>query len=347
VKYCRYRMKKDFQHLLILSFFSIFLLITPKTNAQVTTDTVVYWKTMEEVIELRSKDPKPTMVFFNMPGKDTCELMLENIFTKREICTYLKPRFYPVIVNVTDSAIQWFNGKTYYRKPGEVVNSIVNEVLGKNPVYPSLLFFNKENSGIAMKGYKSRYEMRSILVYFAEEINRTTPFHLWHQSYQVAYPMINMPKMLDNPIKWHTLSEALELQKKEPKLLFINWYARLNVGSQVMLFNAFENPTVAEYLNKNFYCVRLDAQTKDTLVWDKSYVNLMKPDKFHELARTQLGDSYKFPSFLFYDQNKKELFKQQSYLGPLNFYALVNYIGSGAYKTKKLTEFIKTFKADI
>ncbi|MBK7030626.1 MAG: DUF255 domain-containing protein [Bacteroidales bacterium] len=340
-------MKTDFKRILILAFFSISLLFSPKADAQVTTDTVVYWKTMEEVISLRSKDPKPVMVFFNMPGKDTCTMMLENIFTKREICTYLKPRFYPVIVNVTDSAIQWFNGKTYFIKKGDQVNSIVTEVLGKEPVYPSFLFFSKENSGIVMKGYKSRYEMRSILVYFAEEINKTTPFHLWFQSYQVAYPMINMAKMLENPIKWHTLSEALELQKKEPKLLFINWYARLNVGSQVMLFNAFENPTVAEYLNKNFYCVRLDAQTKDTLVWDKPYFNLMKPEKFHELATLQLGDSYKFPSLLFFSPDKKEIYKQQSYLGPLNFYALINFVGSGAYKTKKLAEYIKTFKADI
>lgn len=340
-------MKNNSRRGLFLLAISIILMLSFTTTAQVTTDTTVRWKTVKEVMELKAKEMKPTMVFFYHPDEDTSLIMKENIFTKREICTYLNPRFYPVIINVTDSTIHWLNGKTYYKKPKQEYNSLVFEVFGEHPSIPSLLFFNKESSGIVMKGFRSRYEMRCLLSYFAEEADKTTPYHLWQQSYKVAFPPINMPPMLENPIKWVSLQEALELQKKDPRILLINWYARLNVGSQVMLYNAFENPTVAEYLNKNFYCVRMDAQTKDSLFWDKKYINPAKPDRYHDLARLQLDESYKFPTFVFYNSNKQLLFKQQSYLGPLNFYALVNYMGSGAYKTKKLSEYIKTFKADI
>jgi len=314
---------------------------------QVRKDTVIQWRTVHEIIELRKTAPRPVMVIFYHPDHDSSMLMLDNVLTKRELIKYLNPRFYSVKINVSDTSVMWFDERVYRKEDTSNYNSIVTNVLGDEVKFPSLLLLNKESTGLVFKGYRSRHEMRSVLSYIAEEVDKTTPYHTWYQAYKVAYPLINLAQNPETPIEWLSLQKALELQKKEPKILFITWYSRLNIGSQVMVFNAFAHPRIRDYMKKHFYCVRLDAQTDDTLYFGKQYINQMKDDRYHDLALLQLENNMKFPSHVFYDRNRKVIFRQQSYLSTINFYALANYIGSGTYKTKGLKDFIKTFKPDL
>ena len=332
-----------------ITLLILFLAVVPffSINAQVRRDTIIQWKTVREVIELQRTAPRPVMIVFYLPGHDSSMLMFDNVFTKRELVKYLNPRFYSVKIDVSDTSVLWFDNKVHHITDTSHYNNIANKVLGNEMKFPSLLMMNKENTGIVFKGFRSRYEMRSVLAYIAEEVDKTTPYNSWFQAYQVAYPSINLAQNPETPIEWLSLEKALELQKKDPKILFITWYARLNIGSQVMVFNAFAHPRIRDYMKKHFYCVRLDAQTDDTLFFKNQYVNPMKEDRFHDLAVFQLENNMKFPSHVFYDRYKKLIFRQQSYLSTINFYALVNYIGSGTYKTKGLKDFIKTFKPDL
>lgn len=328
--------------------FLLTLLALPSLAfSAITSDTVVHWKSVKEVMELQKKEKRPIMVYFYDPGHDTSMLLLNDILDKRELTKYIGPRFYAVKIDITATSIYWFNQKIYTRKPASRYNDLAFNVFGDKPIMPSFLFFNKESSGLVFKGFRSRYEMRCLLVYISEEIDKTTPYSLWFQSYRVAYPMINLPDALKHPIHWITLDEALEKQKTEPKKLFIYWSARLNVGSTVMVYNAFENVKIADYMNEHFYCVRLDARTEDTLFWKKTMINRKQEDKFHDLALEQLNGEMKFPSLLFYDAGQNLLFKQQSYLGPLNFYALANFIGTDSYRKTDLKTYLKTFSGTI
>jgi len=326
----------------------LLLLASSKGFSQPMLDTVINWKTVSEVQLLMKTAPRQIMTFFYNPGEDTSRIMLDKTLNQKEICNYVNSRFYAIRIDVTTAdSIEWFDQKKYALRTGSPFNELAIHLLGEKPVCPSLLFFNLEKAGSTFKGFKNRYEMRCILVYFFEEVDKTTPFELWAKAYQITYPPFGPPKNLESPIKWHSLKEALALQKKNPKGLFINWYARLNVGSMVILFNAFENPKVAKYMNEHFYCVRLDAHSKDTLYWDKAYFNEPLKGKFNQMALKQLDEKMKFPALLFFDKNRKLTVIQQCYLGPLNFLALASYAGSGSYKTIKFKDFIKTFKADF
>lgn len=329
------------------AFVALISLISIPAFSQIMIDTSIRWKSVREVMELSKTEPRPTMVLFYKPGDDTSNMLIQTVLNKKEIIMYANPRFYCVKINAEDTAVYWFNQKTYRRTTNSANNDIIAQLLGEKASFPTLLFFNEQNTGAMFKGFRSRYEMRCLLVYFAEGVDKTTPYNLWLQAYNVAYPPLNMPKNLENPIHWISLKEALKLQKTSPRLIFITWTAHLNVGSTVMTYNAFEDPRVARYMNDHFYCVKLDAQTNDTLVMGKVYVNGHKPDRYHQLATAQLEGKMIFPSLLFLDTEKKVVVKQQSYLGPLNFFALANYAGSGAYKTQTLHEFRKSFKPDF
>jgi thioredoxin-related protein len=331
-------------HFLLL----ILLGISSPMFSQPAVDTAVRWQTISEVQQLMVKAPRPIMAFFYMPGDDSSRIMLQNTINRREIISYVNSRFYAVKIDATSNdSIKWFDHKTYTRKESNPVNDLIPHLFRGKPVFPSLILYTTETEGFTFNGFKNRYEMRCILVYVAEEINKTTRFDLWLKAYKNTYPTFGPAQPLKSPIQWHSLKEALELQKKKPKGLFINWYARLNVGSLVMLHNAYEDPTVAKYLNEHFYCVSLDVHSKDTLYWDKPYYNEPDKGKFNQLALEQLQDNMKFPSLLFFDKERKLIAMQQSYLEPVNLFAFANYAGSGSYRTMTFQSFIKTFKPGI
>jgi thioredoxin-related protein len=114
-----------------------------------------------------------------------------------------------------------------------------------------------------------------------------------------------------------------------------------------MLVNAFSHNKMAAYLNENLYCVRIDAQTSDTLIWDKQYLNSGEPSKYHQLAKTMMKDNMQFPAIFYFDGNNRLILTENSYLSPEALYLLSNYVVSESYKTKAFADYIKTFKFEF
>ncbi len=77
-----------------------------------------------------------------------------------------------------------------------------------------------------------------------------------------------------SPIKWYTIEEAEALAKKQPRPLFIDVYTDWCGWCKHMMKTTFSNKDIANYIQNNFYPVRYDAETKDTIVYKgKKYVN--------------------------------------------------------------------------
>ena len=62
-------------------------------------------------------------------------------------------------------------------------------------------------------------------------------------------------------IKWLTIEEAQELSKKEPKKIFVDVFAVWCGPCKKMDQVTFRDPKVVEYVNKNYYAVKLDAES--------------------------------------------------------------------------------------
>jgi thioredoxin-related protein len=323
-------------------------LLTTSLFSQTAGDTLVKWKKVEEVKVLMKTEPRPIFTFFYSEGVDSCKIMLEKTLRMREIYNLLNSKYYCIFIDTeSNDTLQWFDNKTYTTRESASPSSLSAHLLGRKPVFPTVLIYNKETAGFTFRGYTDRYEMRCVLVYFTEDVYKTTPYELWAKAYKHAFPTFGSPDALKSPIQWHPLNEALALQKKHPRPIFINWYARLNVSSFVMLYNTYEDPKLAEYMNAHFYCVSLDAQTRDTLYWDKAYQYIPAKAKFNQLAVTLLEGKMKFPGLMFFDPQKKLIICEQTYLGPLNLFTMANYAGSGSYKTVSFSDFMKTYKPDF
>src|SRR5664279_713123 len=69
-------------------------------------------------------------------------------------------------------------------------------------------------------------------------------------------------------IRWYSFEEAYTLNKKKPKKIFIDVFTDWCGWCRKMDAETFTNPTISEYMSDHFYCVKLNAERKDTVVID-------------------------------------------------------------------------------
>ncbi len=154
----------------------------------------------------------------------------------------------------------------------------------------------------------------------------------------------------ETKIQWHTFKEAVELSKKEKKKIFIDIYTQWCGWCKVLERNTFSNSVIAKYLSENFYCVKLDAEMKDTIVFNNyTFVNQnpTTPRSVHQLASSLLNNKMGYPSMVFLDENFNMLYVLQSYLAPDKLEPYLKFAGSNAYQNTKWDDYQKTFKGEI
>lgn len=306
------------------------------------------WLTFDQVKVKNQENPRPIMIFFYKTNNDSSELMLKTTFTRKEVCAYSNAKFYSVKLDISSkSDITFMDGNVYKKDPKKPYHDLATFLIGDKPEVPSVLMYDDLNNGFTFKGYKEYHDMLCMLVYIAENIQKTTRYDIWAPAYFRTFPPNQQVNHIPLAVNWIPLQEALKQNKENPKGIFLTFFAKSNAASSVMLVNAFSHNKVAEYLNQNFYCVRIDAQTSDTLIWDKIYYNKHEAGNYHELAQTMMKSKVQFPSNFYFDGTNRLILNENSYLSPEAFYILSNFVVSKAYKTKPFAEFLKTFKFEF
>lgn len=343
-----YTMKIIRLTLLSTTFFLAAFLFPGLLLAQNEVVPAMNWLNFEQVAMQNKENPKPIMVFFYKANNDSSQLMLKTTFTRKEVCNYTNSNFYAVKFDIGSKAdITFMDGKVYKKDPSKPYHDLATMLLGNKPDVPMVLMYDKENNGFSFKGYKEYHEMICMLLYISENIQKTTKYTVWAPAYFRTFPPGKKVNNIPLVVNWVSLEEALKLNKANPKGIFLTFYAKSNAASTVMLVNAFSHSKVADYLSKNFYCVRLDAQSSDTLIWDKPYFNKHQKGNYHELAETMMKSKMEFPSIFYFDGTNRLILTENSYLSPEAMYILSNYVVSEAYKTKAFADFMKAFKFEF
>jgi thiol:disulfide interchange protein len=66
----------------------------------------------------------------------------------------------------------------------------------------------------------------------------------------------------ETEIQWVTLDELHELNKKEPRKVFIDIYATWCGPCKLMDKKTFADPEIVQYVNENYYAVKLNGEGK-------------------------------------------------------------------------------------
>jgi thiol-disulfide isomerase/thioredoxin len=86
--------------------------------------------------------------------------------------------------------------------------------------------------------------------------------------------LLNFAQKHKGPINWLSIEEASVLYQKNPKPMFIDVYTDWCGWCKKMDASTFKDASIAQYLNSNFYAVKLNAETSDSLRFmGKTYYN--------------------------------------------------------------------------
>lgn len=136
-------------------------------------------------------------------------------------------------------------------------------------------------------------------------------------------------------VKWYSIQQAQELNKKEPRKLFIDVYTDWCGWCKKMDAVTFENPIIAEYLNKTYYPVKFNAEMTDSVLYNgKEYVFVQSGMRgYHQLAAEWMGERMSFPTIVFVDERLVLMQAIPGFREAPELDRILKYFGDNYYRT--------------
>jgi len=147
-------------------------------------------------------------------------------------------------------------------------------------------------------------------------------------------------------IKWYSIEEAVALNAKEPRKIFIDVYTDWCGWCKRMDASTFRDPVVVNYMNEHYYAVKLDAETKKEItLGTQKFVN-PNPEgtrSTHQLAATLLDGKMSYPSYVFLNEKNEKLTVVKGYMQTPSFEPIIKYFGTNAYLTQDYESYQASF----
>ena len=161
-----------------------------------------------------------------------------------------------------------------------------------------------------------------------------------------AFLLLGASKPSDkgDEIEWITFEEAIKLNKKKPKKVFIDVYTDWCGWCKRMDANTFNHPEVRTMMTDNFYMVKFDAEQKPEVEFKGNTFKFVPNGKrgYHELAAALLKGKLSYPTVVFMDEDMNLIQAIPGYRGPEDFYKIGKYIGEDHHKKTPWPEWEKT-----
>lgn len=149
-------------------------------------------------------------------------------------------------------------------------------------------------------------------------------------------------------IQWVTLAEAEKLMAKEPRKVLIDVYTEWCGPCKMMNNTTFKDPGVVNYINKNYYAVKFNAEGPDVIEFKG---NTYKNDQYdpakakmrngtHDLTRAiaPLNGRIAYPTIVYLDENFQILTPSQGLLQPAQIMPFLTFFGDDIYLEKTWEE---------
>ncbi len=147
-------------------------------------------------------------------------------------------------------------------------------------------------------------------------------------------------------IQWITSFKELEAKmQKEPRKVYIDAYTDWCGWCKKMDATTFSNEKVIKYMNRNYYCVKFNAERKDTFQFQGKLHYFEPQYKCNTLAAELMRGQMSYPTTILMMENFQNPQPIPGYLTVSQMEYVVSYFGDNAYKHQKWEDYQKTYKA--
>lgn len=150
-------------------------------------------------------------------------------------------------------------------------------------------------------------------------------------------------------IEWLTFEEAMKKMDKEPRKVMIDVYTDWCGWCKRMDATTFHHPEIVQYVNENYYAVKLDAEQKaDINFAGRAYKFVANGRRgYHELAAELMAGRMSYPTVVYLDESKKVLQAIPGFKAAKDQDKILKYWGDNAYRDVKWEVFDSAYESPI
>lgn len=145
-------------------------------------------------------------------------------------------------------------------------------------------------------------------------------------------------------IQWMNLNEAAAGLQNQKKAVLIDLYTDWCSWCKVMDKKTYSNKNVQQYIQEKFYAVKVNAESKEALIWAGKTYQYNRNYKVNDFAVFITRGQLSFPTTIIIPADGSEPQAIPGYLETKDFELIAKYFGEGGYGKIPFDKYQKEFK---
>lgn len=143
-------------------------------------------------------------------------------------------------------------------------------------------------------------------------------------------------------VKWYTWEEAVKASATEKRKIFIDIYTDWCGWCKRMDKNTFRHQSIAKYLNKDFYAVKLNAEQKADIKFRNHTFKFVSQGRrgYHQLAYELMNGRMSYPTIVVLNEDYQRILISPGYQTATDFEPVLRFASENHYKTKTWKNFL-------
>lgn len=136
-------------------------------------------------------------------------------------------------------------------------------------------------------------------------------------------------------VNWISWEEAQVKNQSEPRKIIVDVYTQWCGWCKKMDKATFQHPEISSYINKNYYAVKFDAETKTDINFNNKVYKFVRQGTggYHALAAEILFGKFSYPTIVFLDEKLNVIQPIPGYQEPGSLDRIMKYFAEDFYKT--------------